>query len=45
MKFHPTNSEKFRTEKNQKWVCFDKIPLSIVPKIKKIDENNEKIVI
>ncbi len=36
MKYHAVDSEQFRKDTNQKWVGYDKIPLNIVPKIKKL---------
>ena len=36
MKYHTIDSDQFRKDTNQKWVGYDKIPLNIVTKIKKL---------
>lgn len=36
IKYYPVDSKRFREETNGKWVGYDKIPLNIVPKVKKL---------
>ncbi|MFX0058180.1 MAG: alpha/beta hydrolase [Candidatus Hodarchaeota archaeon] len=36
IKYYPVNSQKLREETSGKWVGYDKIPLNMVPKVKKL---------